>query len=97
MKVLITGTAGFIGFHLAKLLLKDGFRVHGYDSINDAINPGAGTVEFQTSKYNSLIENEGTDELESIERLSFKDQDLFLINGEYKPIYYQGEVVEKTY
>ncbi len=69
----------------------------GYDSINDSINPGAGTVEFQTSKYNSLIENEGTDELESIERLSFKDQDLFLINGEYKPIDYQGEVVEKTY
>jgi UDP-glucuronate 4-epimerase len=35
MKVLITGTAGFIGFHLAKLLLKEGFKVHGYDSIND--------------------------------------------------------------
>ena len=35
MKVLITGTAGFIGFHLAKLLLKDDFKVHGYDSIND--------------------------------------------------------------
>jgi len=33
--VFITGTAGFIGFHLAKLLLKEGFKVHGYDSIND--------------------------------------------------------------
>ena len=34
-KVLITGTAGFIGFHLAQLLLKDGFQVHGYDGMTD--------------------------------------------------------------
>ena len=35
MKVFITGTAGFIGFHLAKLLLHEGFRVHGYDGLTD--------------------------------------------------------------
>jgi len=34
-KVLITGSAGFIGFHLAKLLLRDGFFVIGYDGMND--------------------------------------------------------------
>lgn len=34
-KVLITGTAGFIGFHLAKLLLEEGFRVHGFDGMTD--------------------------------------------------------------
>lgn len=34
-KVLITGTAGFIGLHLAKLLLAEGFRVHGYDGMTD--------------------------------------------------------------
>ncbi len=33
--VLITGTAGFIGFHLAKLLLAEGFRVQGYDGMTD--------------------------------------------------------------
>ena len=31
----ITGTAGFIGFHLANLLLNDGFKVHGYDGMTD--------------------------------------------------------------
>jgi UDP-glucuronate 4-epimerase len=31
--VLITGTAGFIGFHLAQLMMKDGFRVIGYDGM----------------------------------------------------------------
>ena len=34
-RVLITGTAGFIGFFLAKLLLRDGFAVHGYDGMTD--------------------------------------------------------------
>lgn len=34
-KVLITGTAGFIGFHLAKKLLERGDQVIGLDSIND--------------------------------------------------------------
>lgn len=34
-KVLITGTAGFIGFHLANKLIAQGFHVTGLDVIND--------------------------------------------------------------
>lgn len=34
-RILVTGTAGFIGFHLAKKLLSRGFEVIGLDSIND--------------------------------------------------------------
>jgi UDP-glucuronate 4-epimerase len=34
-RVLITGTAGFIGFYLARLLLNEGFVVHGYDALTD--------------------------------------------------------------
>jgi UDP-glucuronate 4-epimerase len=33
-KVLITGVAGFIGFHLAKRLLKDGYQVVGLDNMS---------------------------------------------------------------
>jgi UDP-glucuronate 4-epimerase len=35
MKILVTGAAGFIGFHLAKRLVKDGYDVIGFDNIND--------------------------------------------------------------
>ena len=34
-RVLITGSAGFIGYHLAALLLAEGFTVHGYDGMTD--------------------------------------------------------------
>ena len=35
MKILVTGTAGFIGYHLATKLLERGDEVVGIDNIND--------------------------------------------------------------
>ncbi len=37
---LVTGTAGFIGFHLARRLLAEGRQVVGLDSVNDYYDPG---------------------------------------------------------
>ena len=34
MSILITGVGGFIGFHLAKRLLKEDIPVIGYDNLN---------------------------------------------------------------
>ena len=51
-KILITGTAGFIGFHLAKLLLKDRFKVHGYDGITDYYD-----IDLKKKRHNILSEN----------------------------------------
>ena len=39
MKILVTGTAGFIGFHLAQKLLLQGHEVAGIDNINDYYDP----------------------------------------------------------
>ncbi|MBU1076186.1 MAG: GDP-mannose 4,6-dehydratase [Spirochaetes bacterium] len=38
-KVLITGAAGFIGFHTVIRLIKEGFQVTGIDDINDHYDP----------------------------------------------------------
>jgi len=34
-RVFVTGSAGFIGFHLCRLLVHEGFVVHGYDGMTD--------------------------------------------------------------
>lgn len=39
MKVLVTGSAGFIGFHVAKALLGRGDEVIGFDNFNDYYEP----------------------------------------------------------
>jgi len=35
MKILLTGAAGFIGFHVGRLLIKNGHEVIGLDNVND--------------------------------------------------------------
>ncbi|MCH8553027.1 MAG: NAD-dependent epimerase [Natronospirillum sp.] len=39
MKILVTGNAGFIGFHLTKTLLERGDTVVGFDIVNDYYDP----------------------------------------------------------
>ena len=34
-RVYITGAAGFIGFHLARHLMDEGFLVHGFDGMTE--------------------------------------------------------------
>ena len=46
-KVLITGVAGFIGFHLARLLLKSGYEVIGIDNINDYYDPNLKLIRLK--------------------------------------------------
>ncbi len=53
-KVLITGTAGFIGYHLARVLLADGFRVHGFDGMTDYYD-----VALKRRRHQMLLQNKG--------------------------------------
>tara|TARA_B100000900_G_C20595096_1_gene723087 strand:+ start:1036 stop:2043 length:1008 start_codon:yes stop_codon:yes gene_type:complete len=51
MKILITGSSGFIGFHLTKLLLENKHSVHGYDSMNNYYD-----VKLKKARLNILKE-----------------------------------------
>jgi len=49
MKIFITGSSGFIGFHLSKKLLDKGNTVHGFDSMNNYYD-----VRLKKARYQIL-------------------------------------------
>ncbi|MCX7889661.1 MAG: GDP-mannose 4,6-dehydratase [Rhodobacteraceae bacterium] len=53
-RVYITGAAGFIGFHLARLFLAEGFRVHGHDGMTPYYDPA-----LKRRRLSVLAQSEG--------------------------------------
>jgi len=51
MTILVTGTAGFIGYHVARVLLEQGRRVVGYDNLNDYYS-----VRLKNDRHGRLAE-----------------------------------------
>ena len=49
MKIFLTGSSGFIGFHLSKKLLDKGHSVHGFDSMNNYYD-----VKLKKARYQIL-------------------------------------------
>jgi len=50
VKILVTGVAGFIGYHLCKSLLEDDYEVLGIDNINDYYDPKLKLVRLEQLK-----------------------------------------------
>ena len=68
MKILVTGNAGFIGFHVARRLIERGDSVVGFDVVNDYYDPAlkearlAELDEFVTalpSGYETMVGERG--------------------------------------
>jgi len=76
-KILVTGTAGFIGFHLSKSLLDDGYEVLGIDNINDYYDPNLKWARLDILKKYSNFK---------FERINIADRDtLTAAFTNYKP------------
>lgn len=54
MKILVTGAAGFIGFHTAKKLLERGDDVVGFDNINDYYDTGIKYARLEILKKTAV-------------------------------------------
>ncbi|GMG64719.1 NAD-dependent epimerase [Tetragenococcus halophilus] len=79
MKILITGAAGFIGFHLSKAILDKGNEVVGIDNLNDYYEQN-----LKASRLNIL---KGVDGF-TFHKVDLKDKsDVYSIFEKYKPEY----------
>jgi UDP-glucuronate 4-epimerase len=81
MKILVTGAAGFIGYHLSKKLLALGYRVVGLDNINDYYDVSLkynrlgqlGVVKDDAEKWNNVCTSLLSDNFKFI-RLNLEDR-----------------------
>lgn len=71
MKILITGTAGFIGHHLFLKLSSLGFKVCGLDNINNYYDPNLKTARLENQGFN-------TDQIEYNKILFNKSKNSFI-------------------
>ncbi|MGB1234099.1 MAG: NAD-dependent epimerase/dehydratase family protein [Planktomarina sp.] len=72
--VLVTGAAGFIGFHLSEILLQDGFRVVGYDALTDYYDPALKQARLNILKQHPAFRFE-QGMLEDMDRLQTLTRD----------------------
>ena len=79
--ILITGSAGFIGFHLCKRLIEEGYKVIGIDNINDYYD-----THLKRGRLEILSQKSYKNKNWQFFKIDLIDKDLLLeIFEEYKP------------
>src|SRR5690554_3674273 len=82
MKILITGAAGFIGFHLSQKLLKHDYQIIGIDNLNDYYDPSLKQSRLEIlGKYNNFnFHNADLKDKVAVDNFFETDQPTHVIN-----------------
>ena len=91
-KILITGAAGFIGFHLSKRLMDEGYQVTGLDNLNDYYD-----INLKNARLEILLEDKNF----NFEKIDLGERDkiqrLFILQKFDYSIYYKTFQQFSTY
>ena len=68
MKILVTGVAGFIGYHLAEKLLNNNFEVYGIDNINDYYDVNLKYDRLKNLGISKKLIDSGSEKIKSISK-----------------------------
>lgn len=86
-KILVTGVAGFIGFHLGNLLLDKGYTVVGIDNINDYydVNLKEARLSLLNKRENFIFYKMDLKEKEAIDNLFRHNKFHYVVNLAAQP------------
>ena len=82
MKILVTGAAGFIGFHTCLKLVKQGHEVYGIDNINDYYDPKLKFDRLNELGFNEAVTKLFKNEVQSAKFNSLRFSRIDLIDHE---------------
>ena len=94
MKILVTGAAGFIGFHTCLKLVSKGHEVYGIDNINDYYNPKLKFDRLNELGFNKAASKLFKNEVQSAKFNSLRFSRIDLVDTKSIDILFQQEQFE---
>ena len=94
MKILVTGAAGFIGFHTCVKLVNLGHEVYGIDNINDYYNPNLKYDRLNELGFNKSDSKISKNEIQSTKYNKLRFSKIDLVDHKYLNFLFKKENFE---